>query len=107
MANLVQQIAETIKSLGVKSAYGDPIEVDGTTVVPVAIVGFGFGAGGGPDDQGEGGGGGGYTVPVGAYIGDSLGVRFQPNAVALLAVAIPFVWVSGKALARIIRALKK
>jgi hypothetical protein len=32
---------------------------------------------------------------------------FQPNVVALAAVAIPLVWTTGHALARIIRALKK
>ena len=33
--------------------------------------------------------------------------RFEPNVIALLAVSVPFVWVAGRALARIIRALKK
>jgi hypothetical protein len=33
--------------------------------------------------------------------------RFEPNVISLLAVGIPFVWVAGKAVARIIRALKK
>ena len=33
--------------------------------------------------------------------------RFEPNVISLLAVGIPFVWVSGKAIARIIRAIKR
>ena len=59
--------------------------------MPVALVAYGFGAGGATDGDGtgSGGGGGGYTLPIGAYVGDSLGVRFQPNPVALLAVADP------------------
>jgi hypothetical protein len=46
-------------------------------------------------------------VPIGAYVRDADGVRFQPNIVSLLAVAIPFVWVTGRAWSRVIRALKK
>lgn len=49
MANIAQELAETVANVGVKSAYGAPIEVDGTTIVPVAVTSFGFGAGeGGP-----------------------------------------------------------
>ena len=106
MTSLPQQLAESIKSFGVHAVYGEPLDVEGTTVVPVALLAYGFG-GGGDTEGGEGGGGGGYTLPIGAYIGDSLGVRFQPNSVALLAVGVPFVWVAGKALSRVIRALKK
>ena len=105
MTSLPVRIADTLKQFGAQIAYGEEREIEGTTFVPVALVAYGFG-GGGPDDVG-GGGGGGYVVPVGAYVGDSLGVRFQPNPVALAGVAIPLVWVSGKALARIVKALKK
>ena len=106
MDSIPVQIANVLKSVGVQSVYGEAREIEGTTVVPVAVVGYGFG-GGGDEENGSGGGGGGYAWPVGAYVGDSLGVRFQPNPVALLVVGIPFVWVTGKALARIVRALKK
>lgn len=106
MTSLPQQLAESIKSFGVHAVYGEPLDVEGTTVVPVALLAYGFG-GGGDGEDGGGGGGGGYTLPIGAYVGDSLGVRFQPNSVALLAVGIPFVWAAGKALSRVIRALKK
>jgi hypothetical protein len=37
--------------------------------------------------------------------GDDL--RFEPNIVSLVAVAIPFVWVVGRTLSRVIRALKR
>jgi len=110
MTNLAVQLADTVKSFGVKAVYGETQDIEGTTFVPVALVAYGFGAGSGESADGEtggGGGGGGYTLPIGAYVGDSLGVRFQANPVALLAVGIPFVWIAGKALARIIRALKK
>jgi uncharacterized spore protein YtfJ len=105
MSSLPVRLAETMKQFGAQVAYGEEREVEGTTLVPVALVSFGFG-GGGDDDENGGGGGGGWVVPVGAYVGDSLGVRFQANPIALAAVAIPLVWVSGKALARILKALK-
>jgi uncharacterized spore protein YtfJ len=105
MSSLPIRIADTLKQLDAKVAYGEERQIEGTTFVPVALVAYGFG-GGGPDEDG-GGGGGGYVIPVGAYVGDSLGVRFQANPVALAAVAIPLVWVTGKALARIVKALKR
>jgi uncharacterized spore protein YtfJ len=109
MSDLAVQLANTVKSFGVKAVYGESQDIEGTTFVPVALVAYGFGAGEGGDGEGtgSGGGGGGYTLPIGAYVGDSLGVRFQANPVALLAVGIPFVWAAGKALALVIKALKK
>ena len=104
MSSLPVRIADTLKQFGAQVAYGEEREVEGTTLVPVALVAFGFGGGG--DDDNGGGGGGGYVVPVGAYVGDSLGVRFQANPIALVAVAVPLVWVSGKALAKVLKALK-
>jgi uncharacterized spore protein YtfJ len=105
MTSLPVRIADTLKQFGAHVAYGEEREIEGTTMVPVALVGFGFGGGG--DDEEGGGGGGGWAMPVGAYVGDSLGVRFQPNPVAVAVVAIPLVWASGKALARVIKALKR
>jgi len=109
MTHLALQAAESLKSLGVHTAYGEPIELDGVTVIPVACVQFGFGGGsdGSGDEAAGGAGGGGYSMPLGAYVRDREGLRFQPNLIALLAVGIPFVWVAGKALSRIVRALKK
>jgi len=108
MTSLPEKLAEMSRTTGIKSAYGDPVQVDGVTLIPVAIVQYGFGGGdAGDDGQGSGGGGGGGSIPIGAYVKSAGTVRFEPNIVALLAVAIPFVWVTGRALARIIRALKK
>ena len=113
MAQLTKQLAETVTQVGVRSAYGDPVEVDGTTIMPVACVSYGFGAGEGGADaaeaqgEGSGGGGGGMAVPVGAYVTRDGVTRFEPNLIALLAVGVPFVWVAGRALARIVRALKR
>lgn len=47
------------------------------------------------------------SIPVGVYVRREEGLRFEPNIVTLLAVSVPFIWVTGRALTRIIRALKK
>ncbi|WP_254761446.1 GerW family sporulation protein [Natrinema marinum] len=79
--NVIDRLTTVLEPLhgsaSVKSVYGDPIETDGRTIIPVAKVAYGFGAGYGsspvnsPDDQStqdnEGGGiGGGVSAkPVG------------------------------------------
>lgn len=42
-----------------RAVFGDPVERDGVTVIPVAKASWGFGGGGGGDGDGEGHGGGG------------------------------------------------
>ncbi|MFD4420193.1 hypothetical protein ACFWN7_01665 [Agromyces sp. NPDC058484] len=110
MAELVLELAETVAGVGVKTSYGETLDIDGTKVVPVALGYYGFGGGGGSDqkgDQGSGGGGGGISIPLGAYVGRRGDVRFEPNLIGLLLVATPLVWVTGKALKAVIRALKR
>jgi hypothetical protein len=113
MANLVESVAQTVKTLGVKAAYGEPVTLDGVEIIPVALVHFGFGAGsdGTNDDAhgggGGGGGGGGMSVPIGAYVSGPNGPTFRPNTIALLWVLIPLTWVGGKALTSVVKALKK
>ncbi|MBN9176266.1 MAG: hypothetical protein DI577_11230 [Microbacterium sp.] len=106
MPNLALELGKQTASLGVTSVYGEQQDVDGVRLVPVALTWSGFGAGEDPTG-GSGGGGGGVAIPVGAYIRTGDGVRFEPNLVSLLAVGIPFVWVAGRALSRVIRALKR
>lgn len=106
MPNLALELGKQTATLGVTSAYGEQQDVDGIRLIPVAVSWSGFGAG--EDENGnDGGGGGGVAIPVGAYIRKGDDVRFEPNLVSLLAVSIPFVWVAGRALSRIIRALKR
>lgn len=106
MPNIALELGQQSTRFGVTSAYGEQQDVDGVRIVPVALVWAGYG--GGSDEQGNGGGGGGgYTLPLGAYIRRGDDLRFDPNLVSLLAVGIPFVWVAGRALSRVIRALKK
>lgn len=105
MPNIALELGKHVASFGVNTAYGEPQDADGVSITPVALTYAGFGGGSG--EGGEGGGGGGVSIPVGVYVRREEGLRFEPNLVTLLAVAVPFVWVTGKALSRIIRALKK
>lgn len=107
MAGLALELGKQTASIGVKSVYGEQQDVDGVRLIPVALTWSGFGAGEEPDGGGSGGGGGGVAIPVGAYIRKGDDLRFEPNVISLLAVGIPFVWVAGRALSRVIRALKK
>lgn len=109
MTNLIERLGEMLTSTGVKRAYGDPVDVGGKEIVPVALVQFGFGGGEGPAGEGEGagGGGGGMVIPVGAYVPGPDGPRFEPNPVAMLAVSIPALIAAGCALAVVVRALNR
>ena len=67
---LLAMLAERLGArITASTVYGDPIERDGVTVVPVAVARFGIGAGSGADpgkkQEGEGGGGGAMVGPVG------------------------------------------
>ncbi|MHA7986816.1 hypothetical protein ACX9R5_13540 [Rathayibacter sp. CAU 1779] len=110
MADFVLKLADSVTSTaGVKAAYGDPVTLDDVTVIPVALAWFGFGGGEGEQEPavGSGGGGGGASVPIGAYIKDKTGVRFEPNPIALLAVAIPCAWVVTRGIALVFRSLRR
>ena len=67
----VQFIGGIAEKLGVtaKAAtiFGEPVERDGITIIPVAKARWGFGGGAGrrKDEDGAGGGGGVQVVPVG------------------------------------------
>ncbi|MGR2751538.1 hypothetical protein [Agromyces arachidis] len=110
MADFVLELADKVAGVGVRTSYADKVQIGGAEVVPVALGAYGFGGGAGTDDEqneGSGGGGGGWSVPLGAYVSRGGDVRFEPNVLGLLIVAIPLVAVTGKALRLVIRALKK
>lgn len=78
---------EVEKMLGTKSVVGDPITVDGVTIIPLSSMGFGFGAGGGSGKAGKGdvregvgGGSGGVggIKPVAVVVVSKDGVRVEP-----------------------------
>jgi uncharacterized spore protein YtfJ len=71
---LLQRIGNTVgDKANVSSVFGQPVEREGITVIPVARARFGFGGGGGgsegaPEGEGGAGGGGGggaMVSPVG------------------------------------------
>jgi uncharacterized spore protein YtfJ len=61
---LMERIGETVgQRAQVSTIFGEPVEREGVTVIPVGRARFGFGGGGGSGsregDEGSGGGGGG------------------------------------------------
>ena len=73
-------VEELDKLLNAKNVLGDPIEREGSTVIPIVSYGFGFGAGGttgGKSGAGGGTGGGGGIKPIGAIIFDKDGARVE------------------------------
>jgi uncharacterized spore protein YtfJ len=73
-------LAQARDAITVKRVFGDPVERDGTTIVPVAAVRGGAGAGGAPGDQNSGSGSG-YGLsarPVGVFVIRDGQVSWQP-----------------------------
>lgn len=80
-------LSEVERLLNSKTVVGDPIAVEGATVIPLVSFGFGFGAGGGSGKEtktasaegfGGGSGGGGGIKPVALVVVDKNGVRVEP-----------------------------
>ena len=83
-------IDEIERLMNTKTVVGEPMLIDGKTLVPLVSMGFGFGAGGGvgksPNKKDEknleglggGTGGGGGIKPVGVIVVDESGVRLDP-----------------------------
>ncbi len=64
-----------------KIVFGDPVERNGTIVIPAARISGGAGGGRGDDGSGAAGSGGGYGLvarPVGALVLSDDGVRWEP-----------------------------
>ena len=78
-------IGEIERILNTKTVVGDPITVEGNTLIPLVSVGFGFGAGASESadpkkcaGSGGGTGGGGGVKPVALIIINKDGVRLEP-----------------------------
>lgn len=88
-AYMTRPLQAARRLIHVRRAFGDPIERDGVTLIPVARVcgGTGFGGGDGTVDEGDAaarsgsGGGGGLGVgvtPVGVYVVKGGDVHWEP-----------------------------
>lgn len=86
MQDIEQLFAKTVEEiermLSTKTVVGEPMKVDGTTLIPLVSVGFGFAAAGGSGNDpkkgtgyGGGTGGGGGVKPVALVIVGPDGVR--------------------------------
>ena len=86
--NLVKAtLGEIEKVLSTRTVVGEPITVEGATMIPLISVGFGFGAGGAEgkgeakqkgEGAGGGTGGGAWVKPIAVVIIDKEGVRIEP-----------------------------
>ena len=77
-------IGEIERMLNTKTVVGDPITVEGNTLIPLVSVGFGFGVGAGEGNDpkkgagsGGGTGGGGGVKPVALVVINKEGVRVE------------------------------
>ena len=76
-----QSVQEARDSMTVRRVFGEPIERDGSTIIPAAFVFGGGGGGGGGDTEGNGGSGTGFGLrarPVGAFVVRDGEVRWEP-----------------------------
>ena len=79
-------IGEIEKVLSTKTVVGEPITIEGNTLIPLISVGFGFGAGAGMskgekqrgEGTGGGTGGGAGVKPVAVVIVNKDGVKVEP-----------------------------
>ncbi len=86
--NLVKTtLGEIEKVLSTRTVVGEPMTVEGATLIPLISVGFGFGAGGGEgkgeakqkgEGAGGGTGGGAWVKPIAVIIITKEGVRIEP-----------------------------
>ncbi len=96
-------IGEIERMLNTKTVVGDPITVDGNTLIPLISVGFGFGVGAGEGTDpkkgpgsGGGTGGGGGVKPVALVIVNKDGVRLEPVKGAAASLVEKIADVAGK-----------
>lgn len=104
-------LSEIEKMLTTKTVVGEPITIDGNTLIPLVAVGFGFGGGGGEGEDpkkagakgaGGGSGGGAGIKPVALVIIDKTGaVRVEPIRATASAVEK-----LGEAVARVVQTTK-
>lgn len=116
-SSLVERLGDRVSARsGAANVFGEPIERDGVTVIPVARVRWGFGGGSGssaedrdgPSGEGSGGGAGLAAAPIGfiqvANGRASFHRIWDPSSLVPLVLASAFAtWVGLRALARLRR----
>ena len=95
MPNIDEILGGARDAMSVKRVFGDPIENEGVTVVPVARVAGGGGGGG--DDENNGGAGFGLTAkPAGVFVIKDGEVTWKPaidpGLILLTGLAVLAVW---------------
>jgi uncharacterized spore protein YtfJ len=80
LSDILKTITEEMqKALSARTAVGDPVTLEGRTIIPLMSVGMGFGAGykSGKEESPSGGGGGLGMKPIAVIIIDMDGVRVE------------------------------
>jgi uncharacterized spore protein YtfJ len=92
-------VDEIEKALSTKTVVGEPITVEGNTIIPLISIGFAFGAGGGSgkgkglkergegEGMGGGAGGGAGVKPIGIIVVNKEGVRIEQIKGAMASTA--------------------
>jgi hypothetical protein len=106
MADTFSFLVDAMKNVGVSKAYGQPVQVGGEEVIPVALVSYGFGGGNEAGGGASGGGGGGMVLPLGVYRNVGGQAVFRPNTIVTLVCLVPVLSVIGSAVRRSIRAAR-
>ncbi len=111
-AALLERVADKVGlNAGAKAVFGEPVERDGVTVIPVAqmIFGTGAGEGGASDaDYGSGAGGGALTRPIGYIELGPNGAVYRPipqpwqNATLIVSIAFALLMLA-KAVSTLLR----
>jgi uncharacterized spore protein YtfJ len=101
-ANFIGGMAEKLGAAArAATIFGDPVERDGITVIPVAKARWGFGGGAGSrkEEDGAGGGGGAQVIPVGFIELKNGAAEFRP----IRAVSLPWMIAGGLATLLLLR----
>ena len=103
--NLIKTcLSEIERILSTKSVVGEPLTVEGNTIIPLVSIGFAFGGGGGigkgGKEKGEGGGGGtsggGGIKPVAVIVVNKDGVKVVPTKGTVVSFAEQVADIVGK-----------
>jgi len=101
-ANFIGGLAEKLgATTQAATIFGDPVERDGVTVIPVAKArwGFGGGVGSSKEEDGAGGGGGAQVTPVGFIELKNGAAEFRP----IRNISLPWVIAGGLAALLLLR----